>query len=91
MKLMKRMTEEQVRRYIAGEPPFDPVGYEREHILRLVKSGEKALAECDPAFYGNLEKTVERWAKNHKNTPHAMEYAALLELLERIRRVNQNA
>lgn len=80
---MKNMTDEQARRYIAGEE-FDESEWERLHILRLAKSIENGKVELNPIYYNNLRKTGEKYIENHKDTSHIDELNILKCAVESI-------
>ena len=73
---MKKMTDKQARRYIAGEE-FDGNEWDRLHILRLADSINRGIVEINPIYYGNLRKTGELYIENHIDTIHTNELNAL--------------
>ena len=63
---------------------FNPVQYEKEHLIRLYESGKKALNNNSPAYKRNLRRTISKWVDNHKNTAHVKELQMLIELHQSI-------
>lgn len=61
---------------------FDPIQYEKEHLIRLYKSGQRALNDNPTIYKHNLKRTIAKWIDNHKNTPHIKEMQMLIELYE---------
>jgi len=80
----RKLTYEQAKSFIRGEEPFDKQEWERQHILRLRDSVEKALLEIAPCYYENLRKTCARYIENHKDTPNLEELNALIETYAKI-------
>ena len=63
---------------------FDHIQYEKEHLIRLYKSGQKALNDNPIIDKHNLKRTVGKWIDTHKNTPHIQELKMLIEFYESI-------
>ena len=77
-------SDEAARRYIQGEQ-FDPVEYERQHLIRLKESAGRALTDNNPMYLGNLVNTVSHWVELHKDTIHKEELNSLVEVLNHIK------
>ena len=63
---------------------FNPVQYEKEHLIRLYKSGKQAPNNNSTVYRRNLKRTISKWIDNHKNTPHTKELQMLIELCENV-------
>lgn len=74
---------------LENEKIFDPIEYEKEHLIRLYKSAIKALDTINPIFRNNLKRTINRYIDNHKNTIHKSELKLLIDLHETISKMQE--
>ena len=84
MKKEEYTSIEEAKRIISPNYDFDPIEWERKHILKLAKSVIEQTAQIIPCYYGNLRKTAERYLYNHRNTTNKKEYQILVDAYNKI-------
>lgn len=90
---MKPLTMEQARAYIRGETPEDATERKRKHVLSLVETAEKILADYPTkAGLQTVKRYIENRVKYGEDVLFPAEHEKLCSICQEIEtKVNRNA